>query len=134
MKRGGKVKATPRKQAGGPQMGMTSTGTMPGGPLRLAGTPGTTKAKRGGKVARRDLGGPTMGMLPSATQMPAGQAQPVAAANLTKTTARRGGSVAYPLSGKAGSGGGMGRLEKKEAYEDKVSVRAHSRRKAGGRV
>ena len=42
------------------------------------------------------------------------------------------GGRAYPLS--AGSGGAAGRLEKHQAYSDSVVVRAHTRRRAGGRI
>lgn len=45
---------------------------------------------------------------------------------------KRGGGV-YPLKGDAGSGGGMGRLQK-AGMESEVNVRAHTRRRAGGRV
>lgn len=75
------------------------------------------------------LGAPPPGLPPGA--MPPGALPPRPPMGAPGMGMKRGGGV-YPLKD-AASGGARGRLQK-AGMEDRVPVKAHSRRKAGGRI
>lgn len=97
--------------------------------------------KLGSAIPKPGMGAPPPGappmppprppMPPPGAALPPQGMPPGAPAMLPRPPMARGGR-AYPLS--AGSGGAKGRLEKHEAYESMVTVRGHTRRKAGGRI